>query len=316
MIKGKTREKLKKITVWILLLVMGINIFGGSISSVKATGNDNTGAQNDINEDESDTTNNDSNEEKSENNDNNNGEQSSDGNETQETQKRMPGENVAWKDFSIEGGVINNSFSNEEALRLTEDLSVNDNMEIINPVWLDGHVFTIEGDLIINSSIYVDGILIVKGNVTWSSGDIFYMGGEIICNGNYQVISSYECHFEMKDEEDYMYIGGDFSIGMSSGVVSNITSGVINLAGDFKQDISDDIYTINMGSGCFKMEGESKLLLSGNDMQRLFIYNDKIFFNTIEVNTEGLNIDASGNIDYGDRCIVFSGKANYNTYIS
>ena len=143
MIKGKTREKLKKITVWILLLVMGINIFGGSISSVKATGNDNTGAQNDINEDESDTTNNDSNEEKSENNDNNNGEQSSDGNETQETQKRMPGENVAWKDFSIEGGVINNSFSNEEALRLTEDLSVNDNMEIINPVWLDGHVFTI-----------------------------------------------------------------------------------------------------------------------------------------------------------------------------
>ena len=317
-----TGKIFKRITAWILLLVIGVNSLGESMSSVKATEIEESTGLNDsgIIYEESEELYNISEDDSEQNVISNNNSEAIQDNilgdlNDNEIETDIPGEGIEWKDFSVEGGVIEEAFGNEEAIRLTSDIEVKDQMGIINPLWLDGNTLTVEGDLTINSNIYVDGIIVVKGNVTWANGDITFIGGKIVCNGNFRNVNSTKCNISMKSVDDYMYIGGDFSLFMYSAVESDITSGIIELAGNFVQYVNVSTGFCNTGECSFKMEGDSRLLLSGNDTQTLFIYNDNVFFDTIEVNIDGLEIDDAGNVDFGDRYIAFSGKDNYKTFL-
>nr|MCR5701846.1 DUF6531 domain-containing protein [Lachnospiraceae bacterium] len=222
-------------------------------------------------------------------------------------------DDTIWTDFLPENGIVDGDYENEEPIRLTEDVVIKGNMTISEPVILNGYSLTVEGDLVIGSTIYIDGTLTVGLGVTWTQGDVIFQHGKLLCEGNFDNYGSTECLLSLNNDDDYLYVGGNFSLFMYSGVHTNITAGVFDLCGDFIQCVNDSSM-MNNNYHSFYMCGSSKLLLSGSSRQEIYTCNDNVFFEKIEVNTEGYSVDADGNIMFGERQIVFGSKRNYTEY--
>lgn len=133
----------------------------------------------------------------------------------------------------------------------------------------------IECDLeYVGSNLDLDGHnLIVTGNFTQTSGDlkstININKGKLKVNGNYTIntnpqFESYSyTKLQMTNEEDYVFVGGNFTTYSTADQSDCLTAGTIEVKGDFTQKSSD-------GSSLnFAASGTHKTILSGDSVQTI-----------------------------------------------
>ena len=164
---------------------------------------------------------------------------------------------------------------------------------------------TIDGDLKIRSgTLNLNGFnLTITGNFNQSSeyetSIVDINGGNLKVLGDYSIISGTEYREEgifaalkMINEEDYVYVGGDFSTKSNVHIeIENfyervnkyLTAGTMEVKGDFycKRDY-----------GWYVASGSHKLILSGSDLQTLYNDSGWMVFNELEIKNEvGIRFD-------------------------
>ena len=141
---------------------------------------------------------------------------------------------------------------------------------------------TIYGETVLTGDVSIDGDLRVKtrlldlggktlevaGNLTQevvSDNRIKINGGKLLVNGNYtigndQLLNTETPIIEMTNEEDYVFIGGNFATSSTADHSEYLTSGTFELKGNFTQSNSPLNFTAS---------GTHKTILSGDTVQTI-----------------------------------------------
>lgn len=241
--------------------------------------------------------------------------------DTQEENSEVPrsadtyiDDDIVWKDFSVSGDVIEGSYANQEAVRLTSDLLIKGTLAICYPLDLNGHTLTVEGAVTQLSDFIIDGDFIAYANYVWIQGNTVFENGYADIAGDFQLESNYECVFAMEHETDYLLIEGNLTLSDNNKLTTSITDGTLELKGDFTQKVKVSSGDILYPDGDFYAGGNSTLLLSGGEQQNIYVAKETSGFKNIAVATYGLEKDEDGNYLFGDRLIGFSGQCNYEEY--
>lgn len=177
-------------------------------------------------------------------------------------------------------------------------------MEIYVAPQIIGDV-TIDGDLSIKSgTLDLNGFnFTVTGNLNQSSENgtsiVDINGGGLKVLGDYTITSGVEyveenifAALKMTNEDDYVYVGGDFTTKSNVPISFNrdyekinkyLTAGIMEVKGDFG---------CKSPYGWYIASGSHKLILSGTDLQT--VYNDSgwLVFNELEIKNEvGIRFD-------------------------
>ncbi len=229
-------------------------------------------------------------------------------------QNSDPNADYEWKDFSVNGNVLEGDYANNDAIRLSSDLLIKGSLSINNSIDLNGHTLTVEGNITQYKDFVIDGQCNVYGNYQCVDGDITFENGYMRIAGDFKTESSCDIQLTMEHAQDYLLVEGDITLIHYNKLTTNITDGTIELKGDFTQEVMLAGQNILYPETDFLAEGNSMLLLSGEDMQNIYIAKETSGFGNIKVKTEGLPTDDEGNYLFGNRIIGFSGQCNYDKY--
>ena len=168
----------------------------------------------------------------------------------------------------IDNGCIINyaNLDGERGYVLEEDVTIDGVYYLVaDKLDLNGHTMTINGDLI------------------QGGGTIYLNGGSLIVNGNYRVQTREEKNSEiiyggssgilnMDNEEDYLYVKGDYINATSISNENKLTAGTIEIQGDV---------TVRSESNtkAFVPSKDIKIVLSGEEKQTI----DIDFFERVDV---------------------------------
>ena len=154
-------------------------------------------------------------------------------------------------------------------------------MVIVGDIEIEGDV-TIEGDL-----RFIDGYidlyghsLNVRGNfVQTTEGPITHIkinGGSLKVDGNYSIYwNSNEAILEMTNENDYVYVGGNFTMASNVDHSEYLTAGALEVKGNFTQ---------SNGPLNFAASGTHRTILSGDSVQTItFEYPGTSSFNILKL---------------------------------
>ncbi len=220
-----------------------------------------------------------------------------------------------WVEFvAPEEGVIEGDYEWSDCYKLTSDLTIKGNLDIKAPLNLNGYSLTVEGDVVQCFATIINGNLSVYGNYGWQAGNMILDEGYMYVGGDLSVRSACADTVYMQNPEDYMLVSGDMFLNVNNEITTHIVDGIIDLKGDFIQEVTFENYAKKYSKGNFLMEEESVLLLSGDGGQNIFVSNEDSGFSRVVVSTEGLTKDENDQYLFGDRHIGFSGLCNYETY--
>ncbi|MDE6761667.1 MAG: PEGA domain-containing protein [Lachnospiraceae bacterium] len=218
------------------------------------------------------------------------------------------------QELTAENGVIEGDYSITIPSRLTGDLVVKGNLNIYQPLALNGHSLVVEGDVNQFSELAVTGDFIVYGNYQWTDGNLTLDRGYMDIEKSMQVLYVNGKLLTMGQEEDYLLVKGDIQLEASNQLGTDITAGILELRGDFIQKVYTNDGRITPSKGDFLMTGDSTLLLSGEDSQNIYVSKESSGFEHIVVSTANLEQDEEGNYIFDRRRIGFSGYYHYKTY--
>ena len=223
----------KKILAWLMLVIMGVNCFDGSVPA--------GGVALAVRYEEADAGDEDSRDAGDE--------------ETVEMEEALEDASVQTtaqedKDGTEEAGTEEQTLAGEEtvyeaktissATTLTEDMEVGD-LTVNSYLYLNGHKLTVHGNLYLNSYIDMqEGYLHVKGNLT----------------------ESYNGRIAMDSPNDYIVIEGDYGY-YQGGYNYTLTNGTVEIMGDiYKAGESSNVSSKLYDSSC-------KVVLSGAQEQTI-----------------------------------------------
>jgi len=194
---------------------------------------------------------------------------------------------------------------NEKGVEFTSEIAINrmkGRYKVIGELVLM-YVESIEGDVIIEGDFrLIGGVLDLSGHGFCVEGSfvqgfdypatkVNINGGHLLINGDYSMNSSeHEAILQMTNEEDYVYVSGDFITYSGSGNFNeednNLTAGVMEVKGDFKCERDDDRF------GRYVASGSHKVVLSGNEEQLVSNKSGWLVFNKLEItNEKGVRFD-------------------------
>lgn len=224
----------------------------------------------------------------------------------------MDGEEL--QDLSVENGLIEGDYSISVPSRLTGNLVIEGNLNVNQPITLNGYSLVVEGDIIQNRDLVVNGDLIVYGNYQWRDGSLTLEKGYVNIEADMQIFYANGKILSMRQEEDYLLIKGDMLLEASNGLGTDITAGTLELRGDFTQKVYTNGGRMGLPEGDFLMTGNSILLLSGEGRQNIYVSKETSGFEHITVSTANLEKDEEEKYIFGERQIGFSGFYNFKTY--
>ncbi|MEN2776383.1 hypothetical protein ABCY62_15270, partial [Acetivibrio clariflavus] len=154
-------------------------------------------------------------------------------------------------------------------------------MVIVGDIEIEGDV-TIEGDLrFVDGYIDLSGhSLNVRGNfVQTTEGPITHIkinGGSLKVDGDYSIYwNSNEAILEMTNEDDYVYVGGNFTMASNVDHSEYLTAGALEVKGNFTQ---------SNGPLNFAASGTHRTILSGDTLQTItFEYPGTSSFNILKL---------------------------------
>ena len=164
---------------------------------------------------------------------------------------------------------------------------------------------TIDGDVSVNSTLYLNGYTLeITGNTTISGSYVYLKKGKLLCHKKLTTTSSNNSTstLVMEDDADYVLVEGDY---IHSSYTNNyMKAGTVELKGNFEQQ--------SVGSGNnFTATGTNTFLFSGDKKQTITFASTASYFNIVEIKntseegiycTNGLNaneiITNGCNIEY------------------
>lgn len=220
------------------------------------------------------------------------------------------------KELYAENGLIENDLSISQPSRLTCDLTVKGNLSIYQYLDLNGYTLTVTGNASQTYEFSLNGSLVVNGDYNWMAGNINFNKGSLFVHQNMNITMQSEKIWNMDQEEGYLFVGGNLVLDYNSGLTTNITNGIIELQGDFLQNIYFDSYSLNTSKYDFVATGNNTLLLSGNRQQTIYISKETSGFQSVEVSTLNRETETEGVYDFGEQIVSFSQYYNYESYES
>ena len=207
-----------------------------------------------------------------------------------------------------ETGVIDMDYSITGDSYLESDMVIHGNLEIYKSLYLNGHTLIVEGKIKQYGDIQVDGVLNIDGDYEYIGGNISFYGGNLIVGNDFTASEYTKKMIQMKHSTDYMCINGDIMLGRNA--YADITDGVIEVKGDFVEQINVDFLTnkikLSDEYSNFQMLEESLLYLSGEGQQVVYLPMEKAII---------ANIEALSYEEKDDHIISFSKLSNYENYI-
>jgi lipopolysaccharide export system protein LptA/chitodextrinase len=156
-----------------------------------------------------------------------------------------------------------------------DDLYINDSMTL-------GADLEVTGDLFLNSNLDLNGhIFSVCGNVIHKSGTLEINGGRLYIDGNYE--NNYKKNDSngtvlMSNNSDYMLVGGGFYVQTNRNNYFNMTAGILEIRGDVYLNYTSSNYPF-----IFTASGSHKTLLSGENVQYVYMQGTSSTFNILEI---------------------------------
>ncbi|MEN6314698.1 MAG: DUF1308 domain-containing protein [Clostridiaceae bacterium] len=171
---------------------------------------------------------------------------------------------------------------------LTEDRAYGDVYLTGGTLDLAGHKMTIYGKLIQSG-----GTMKINGGRLEVSGD-YRIQSENIDNQGIVTYSGSNGYLQMTNEADYISVGGSFVMQSYQSHSSYLTTGTLEVKGDFTQKYyvsSESIYN-------FKATGTHRVILSGSSLQTInFEYPGRSFFNILEIQkVQGTGLSIPGSL--------------------
>ena len=160
--------------------------------------------------------------------------------------------------------------------KVVGDVVIDGNLSIVDQeVDLEGYSFTVNGDLHQYFTENISGIEACKIKIN---------GGNLIVNGNYVIGYNSESEewgcdensiLEMTNEDDYVYVGGDFTMASIVDHSDYLTAGTLEVKGNFTQSGSP----LN-----FVASENHKTILSGDMVQNVYFeYPETSYFNILKL---------------------------------
>ncbi|MDQ2085047.1 fibronectin type III domain-containing protein [Herbivorax sp. ANBcel31] len=147
-----------------------------------------------------------------------------------------------------------------------------------NDLTIEGNLYSNEGTLNLNGYR-----LVVEEDFIHSDGTVDIVGGELIVKGNYRMQSmdsngefeESDSILNMTDEDDYVYVGGNFITQSENNHSNRLTEGVLEIKGHFSQKSG------NWRN--FNARDNHRTVLSGDNLQGVSFESSSSTFNILEV---------------------------------
>ncbi len=176
---------------------------------------------------------------------------------------------IECSDMNIDGNCTINGF--DDLKFNCDSINFNDDVEFLEgTINFSGVPVTIEGDMIAQCPIYLNGSSINANNITIKSG-LYFNKGNINAKGDFTINDG---GLYMEDDRDKLTIMGDFIISRNEYREESINAGTIECTGDI----------IATGDcACIQASGSSKFILNGTEDQIIRIVSIMPFFNKLNI---------------------------------
>lgn len=153
----------------------------------------------------------------------------------------------------------------------------------VSKLSLNGHTLIIKGSMYLENSdvdlqggiLKIDGDLNqLKGFLIFGEGYIKINKGSLIVSGNYD-LEDYTCVY-MDNDEDYVYVGGNFTTKSSTGDYQN---GILEVAGDFTELNPSN----TQNSNNFQASGNNIVILGGIGVSKVRFESTSSYFNVLVI---------------------------------
>ena len=214
--------------------------------------------------------------------------------------------------ITIQGGELSESLEVVRPTTLEGDLTVNGDLTLYAPLDLNGYTLTINGSCNQCKNLSLNGTLVVTEDYDWQMGTLNFEQGKLCIEKNFNLCNGGEKIWIMQQEDAYLFVGQNINLEAHCNLTTQITDGVIELQGNFIQNVENNFGRLSYYSNDFIAGENNKLLLSGNGKQNIYISKEDSTFQNVEVATKEWESEEVAN----EQEVSFSQYCNYVNYES